>query len=108
MKYKLEEIAIYSNKKISINKINLDNYVSTENMLPNKLGVVRATRLPNQLKVCLFEKNNILISNIRPYFKKIWLANRKGGCSNDVLNIIVKSLTVFFYFIMKLYANKQQ
>ncbi|WP_152593302.1 restriction endonuclease subunit S [Bifidobacterium magnum] len=25
------------------------------------------------------------MSNIRPYFKKAWLANRQGGCCNDVL-----------------------
>lgn len=102
MEYKLEEIAIYSNKKISIEKINNENYISTENMLPNKLGVIKATTLPNQSKVCFFEENNILISNIRPYFKKIWFADFSGGCSNDVLNIVVKNtmnvLPKFLYY----------
>jgi type I restriction enzyme S subunit len=27
----------------------------------------------------------VLVSNIRPYFRKIWFADREGGCSNDVL-----------------------
>lgn len=93
MKYKLKEIAIYSNKKIEVNKINQDTYISTENMLPNKAGVVKATKLPNQSKTNFFENKNILISNIRPYFKKIWFANFNGGCSNDVLNIKVKDET---------------
>ena len=26
-----------------------------------------------------------MISNIRPYFRKIWYADKHGGCSNDVL-----------------------
>ena len=30
-------------------------------------------------------KNDVLVSNIRPYFKKIWYATFDGGCSNDVL-----------------------
>lgn len=104
MEYKLEEIAVYSNKKIEIDKINNENYISTENMLPNKLGVVKATTLPNQSKVCFFEENNILISNIRPYFKKIWFANYEGGCSNDVLNIMVSNpknvLPKFLYYVL--------
>lgn len=93
MEYRLEEIAMYSNKKIEIDKINFENYISTENMLPNKLGITKATTLPNQGKVNFFEKQNILISNIRPYFKKIWFADFSGGCSNDVLNIVVKDST---------------
>lgn len=93
MKYKLKDIAIYSNKKIEVNKINQDTYISTENMLPNKDGVVKATALPNQNKINFFENKNILISNIRPYFKKIWFANCNGGCSNDVLNIKIKDET---------------
>lgn len=93
MKYKLKDIAVYSNKKIKVNKINKDTYISTENMLPNKSGVVKATKLPNQSKTNFFENKNILISNIRPYFKKIWFANFNGGCSNDVLNIKIKDET---------------
>lgn len=104
MEYKLEEIAEYSNKKIEVDKINCNNYISTENMLPNKLGIVKAVSLPNQSKVCFYEKNNILISNIRPYFKKIWFANCDGGCSNDVLNIMVsdtkKVLPKFLYYLL--------
>lgn len=93
MEYRLEEIAMYSNEKIEIDKINFENYISTENMLSNKLGITKATTLPNQSKVNFFEKQNILISNIRPYFKKIWFADFRGGCSNDVLNIVVKDAT---------------
>ena len=30
-------------------------------------------------------KEDVLVSNIRPYYKKIWLAKCDGGCSDDVL-----------------------
>jgi type I restriction enzyme S subunit len=79
------DLCEYSNKRISINEISLDTYISTENMLQNKSGIVQASSLPLNGSVTNFEIGNILISNIRPYFKKIWLANFNGGCSNDVL-----------------------
>ncbi|MCC7554047.1 MAG: restriction endonuclease subunit S [Methanobacteriaceae archaeon] len=67
-------------------------------MIPNKCGICIATKLPNSNKIKKFNKNDVLVSNIRPYFKKIWLADFDGGCSNDVLvfrakkNIIPKFL----------------
>ena len=36
-------------------------------------------------------KGDILISNIRPYLKKIWLADSDGGCSTDVLAFRAKN-----------------
>ena len=88
-KVKLKDVAKYSNKKIEIEKISVNTYISTENMLPYRSGIGIASSLPNQKTVTLVEKNNVLISNIRPYFKKIWFSNFNGGCSNDVLNIQV-------------------
>src|SRR5690606_7626485 len=32
-----------------------------------------------------YDAGDILISNIRPYLKKIWFAKRTGACSSDVL-----------------------
>lgn len=54
-------------------------------MLPNKEGITQSKNIPLNLKVTQFLKNDILLSNIRPYFKKIWLAKFMGGCSADVL-----------------------
>ena len=79
------DLCEYSSKRISIYDLDLDNYISTENMLQNRAGVVQANSLPSTGSVTMFEKGNILISNIRPYFKKIWLSIFNGGCSNDVL-----------------------
>ena len=83
---KLSEIASYST--IKINSSIIDFYVSTENMLKDCAGVDTNMFIEapegNVTKVCV---NDILVSNIRPYFKKIWLADKESGCSNDVLNI---------------------
>ena len=45
--------------------------------------------LPNA-KATAFKENDILLSNIRPYLQKLWLATLSGGCSNDVLVLRVK------------------
>lgn len=73
------------NPKISTNLLSKVNYITTDNMLPNKKGIEEAANLPQNTNVIKFEKHDILISNIRPYFKKIWLAEFSGGCSSDVL-----------------------
>ena len=87
----LKEIASYINEKISLDEINPNNFISTENMLPNKSGITIASSLPKVGKVNQFKKGDILFSNIRTYFKKFWLAKFSGGCSNDVLVIRKKS-----------------
>ncbi|QBO35782.1 restriction endonuclease subunit S [Periweissella cryptocerci] len=86
MKFKLSEIAYYVSDKVGVSEITIENYVSTENLLPNRGGKGIATRLPDTGKVTKFKPKDILISNIRPYFKKIWFATENGGNSADVLN----------------------
>ena len=86
MKIKLREIAEYVNIKITSNNLSLNNYISTENMLPDRKGISISSNIPNN-NVNKFLKNDILISNIRPYFKKIWFAIFEGGASNDILVI---------------------
>lgn len=87
---RLGDVCTYSTAKVSITEINEDNYISTENMLPNKNGVVKSSGLPTVASVTRYFTDNVLVSNIRPYFKKIWCADREGGCSNDVLVFVVK------------------
>ena len=85
--YKLGEVCEYNTKRISLNMLNIDNYISTENMVSNIGGVTLSSNLPETGNAIHYTEGNILISNIRPYFKKIWYANKKGGCSADVLCI---------------------
>ncbi|MCH4418717.1 restriction endonuclease subunit S [Staphylococcus haemolyticus] len=86
-KYRLKELAKYKNERINTNQLTTSNYISTENLLPNKQGKQKANKLPSSKTVKKYTETDILISNIRPYFKKIWQADNIGGISNDVLNI---------------------
>lgn len=81
----LSDVGSFSDERISIGHVTVDNYISTENMVPNKGGVIQASSLPDAKKLSKYNPGDILLSNIRPYFKKIWFADCIGGCSNDVL-----------------------
>ena len=83
--YKLGEIATFISEKVSVKDISIENYISTENMVSDKGGIIVATNKPLDGTITKYYPNNILVSNIRPYFKKIWFSNKDGGCSNDVL-----------------------
>lgn len=85
MKCKLSDICGFRKGKVSVSTLTLQTYVSTENMLPNKGGIIVANSLPTVEFTQEYKKGDILVSNIRPYFKKIWQARWDGGCSNDVL-----------------------
>ena len=82
----LQDICSYVKTKVETSNYSIEDYISTENMLPEKGGIIVASSFPSG-KVTEFQENDILISNIRPYFKKIWKADRRGCCSNDVLCI---------------------
>lgn len=82
---KLGKIAPFIKDRISLDTIEPNTYISTENMLQNRCGIVPYDGTPNIDKVTAYKKGDILISNIRPYLKKIWMAAHDGGCSNDVL-----------------------
>ena len=84
-KVKLGEISQYVNDKIAITDTYESNYVSTDSMLKNRGGIIAPESIPSDGNVTKYQSDDILVSNIRPYFKKIWLSNREGGCSNDVL-----------------------
>ena len=84
----LSDIASFAVDRIPVSKITIENYISTENMLENKRGIGVAATLPSSKTVPLFERGHILVSNIRPYFKKIWFARFDGGRSPDVLGFV--------------------
>ena len=82
---KLSDICDYGKDRIEVSSLDNSNYISTENMLPNRAGVTTATTLPTGELTPSFEIDDTLVSNIRPYFEKIWKATFSGGCSADVL-----------------------
>lgn len=112
---KLGKIAPFAKTKVALTDIDAATYVTTDNMLQNRGGVLPFEGVPNIDKVTEYKKGDILISNIRPYLKKIWKADVDGGCSNDVLvfrntrkdiildeylNIVLSSDTFFDYMMV--------
>jgi type I restriction enzyme S subunit len=83
---KLSEISTYVADKVLSGSINIEDYVTTDSLLQEKKGREIATNLPPQeCSLTHFQKGDVLVANIRPYLKKVWLADCDGGCSNDVL-----------------------
>ena len=82
---KLSVVAPYVTTSIKMSSISVTDYISTDNMLQNRAGVVAYEGVPNIDSITEYKKGDILVSNIRPYLKKIWMADRDGGCSKDVL-----------------------
>ena len=99
----LKAIMNYSNSRIELKTLNLNTYISTENMIQDRGGIIPANSLPSALSITKFVVGEILISNIRPYFKKIWLAEFIGGCSNDILCISPKKgfSSLFLFYILE-------
>jgi type I restriction enzyme S subunit len=101
----IKNFAQILNGKISTNLLNSSSYISTENMIANFGGVCNSVNIPTG-KCTEFHTKDILISNIRPYFKKFWYANFNGGCSNDVLAIRTNNQCISRYLYYSLCSNK--
>ena len=101
----LSDVCTLNTKRGSASNLGPDNYYSTENMLPNKSGVVPATAMPSDNKAILCESGDVLISNIRPYFKKIHYCFEPSGCSADVLDFRAKDVTYAPYLFGILYSD---
>src|SRR5690606_25062371 len=97
------EVSYFVNEKITVNKLNINSYISTENMLPEFSGISTASKIPSSGNFTKFKNGDILISNIRPYLKKVWKSDRNGGASNDVLVFRSGSevMSAFLEFIIK-------
>lgn len=102
MNYRLSDICFYVKEKVAVSVLENTDYISTENMIPNKGGITTATSLPSSFKTQAYQKHDVLVSNIRPYFKKIWFSDCNGGCSNDVLVFRAKDGTDarFLYYVL--------
>ena len=88
--YPLGEIVEFVSNKVSVDLVNVSSYISTDNMMPDCGGIQIAKSLPNANNVNQYIENDVLFSNIRTYFRKVWLASFSGGCSPDVL--VLRSL----------------
>ena len=81
----ISDICAYSKDRVAVSKLDVNTYFSTENMLPGKAGATEASSLPTTAQTTACHVGDTLISNIRPYFKKIVYCHEECGCSTDVL-----------------------
>ena len=84
---RLEDIAHYSSDRIDANEVDSYSYIGVDNLLPGKQGKTVSNYVPTEGRLNRFLGGDILIRNIRPYLKKIWLATHDGGTNGDVLAI---------------------
>ena len=105
-KKKLIDVAIYAKVRISANKLNKENYVGVENLLQNKLGKTSSNYVPTEGSFIEYLPNDILIGNIRPYLRKIWLADKTGGTNGDVLVIHLTDKNILPRYLYHILANE--
>lgn len=85
-------------------KVEMESYITTDNMLQNCEGIRPYDGTENITSAIAYQKGDILLSNIRPYLKKIWQADHDGSCSPDVLVLRPNSDMVderFFYYSLR-------
>ena len=95
------DVSSFVKEKLPLSGIARENYVSTENILPDFGGITTAAKMPPSGSFTAYRRSDILIANIRPYLKKIWVANRNGGASNDIIVVRSKRNNSFLSFILK-------
>ena len=105
-KKKLIDVAIYTKVRISADKLNKENYVGVENLLQNKLGKTSSNYVPTEGSFIEYLPNDILIGNIRPYLRKIWLADKTGGTNGDVLVIRLTDENILPRYLYHILANE--
>lgn len=66
----LGDIASYVNDKAAYADIQPETYITTDNILQNCEGWIPYSDAPNIDRVTVYQKGDILVSNIRPYLKK--------------------------------------
>lgn len=102
----LSDICTYSKERVSVSELDISTYLSTENMLPGKAGAVEASNLPTTAQTTACHVGDTLISNIRPYFKKIVYCHEECGCSTDVLCFVPAHPKYSAYLYSTLYADR--
>lgn len=96
-------ISTFVKDRVSLAQLDIESYVSTENLLPDYAGVVKASKLPPSGSFTSFKVNDILISNIRPYLKKVWAADTEGASSNDVIVVRagLEMIPTYLLYVLK-------
>lgn len=74
-------------------------YITTDNMLQNYEGIRSYDGTDNIPSAIVYQKGDVLLSNIRPYLKKIWQAKHGGSCSPDILVLRPKKERIDEHFL---------
>ena len=83
----MKNVSNFVKDRILANELNKQNYTSVENLLKDKAGRKDAEYVPADGNWIRYKRGDILIGNIRPYLRKIWLSDREGGTNGDVIVI---------------------
>ena len=62
--------------------------------------------LPNADKAIEFITDDILIGNIRPYLRKIWISNINGGASGDVIIVRKNTPSIMPMYLFKVLSTE--
>lgn len=101
----LSELSMYPNERIAINQLSPSQYVGVENLIKDRGGVRFSNSLPKANSAIAYKENDILLGNIRPYLKKIWLADKGGGASVDVVIIRISNRKITPVFLFKVLSS---
>ena len=100
----LSDIAEYQKERIDASLLDASTYVGVDNLLQNKAGIKKSEYVPTEGRLTNYHKGDVLIGNIRPYLRKIWLAKNDGGTNGDVLDIAIKNNQIvtskFLYYVL--------
>lgn len=104
---KLREVAMHSAERIDAKSLDKDTYVGVDNLLPDVAGKRASDFVPTAGTATAYHPGNILLSNIRPYLKKAWLADNHGGASGDVLVLAVDERIAVPGYVFDLISTDQ-
>ena len=102
----LGDVAKYSDMRIDCTGIDENNYVGVDNLLQSRAGKINSTYVPTEGRLIEYRPGDILIGNIRPYLKKIWLANQSGGTNGDVLVVRITHESLSSGYLYQVLANE--
>ena len=102
----LGDVAYYPKNRRSYATVDNTNYVGVDNLLQNKQGKADSIYVPITGNLIEYQINDVLIGNIRPYLKKIWLSTNNGGTNGDVVVIRINDenkkyvITRYLHFLL--------
>lgn len=101
----LGEVAEYSQSRIENSELSEESFIGVDNLLPDRKGKTVSNYVPTKGLSTRYQVGDVLIGNIRPYLKKIYLAVNNGGASGDVLVVHVTSDIISPKYLYQVLAN---